>query len=165
MAKIDRYYFGSNLETDYNDFLNVSEVVGGPDGINLPGDVMVVQALLLFMGEFWRGFPDKECPAVTGAFNRPTREAIKKYQRIHNRDRIKTLGRLVTDGRVSPARGRLNFGGGHYTWTIVTLNFWACIAAKASPVDDEMGYVNEILERWPQLRGALHLPLDESPAA
>lgn len=160
MAKVDRYYFGSNLEEDYDDFLNVSEVVGGPDGINLPGDVMVVQALLYFLGEFWRGFPDRECPSVTGAFDTPTREAIKKYQRLHNRDRIKALGRLVPDGRISPAKGKLLFGGGNYTWTIVTLNFWARIAAKAPVEENEMGYVNEILERWPQVREALHLPLD-----
>jgi hypothetical protein len=158
MAKVDRYYFGSNPEEDYEDFLNVSEVVGGPDGINLPDDVMVVQALLRFLGEFWRGFPDKECPGITGAFDNMTRDAIKKYQKVHNRDRSKALGRLVQDGRVSPARGRFVFGGGKFTWTIVSLNFWARIAAKSSPVDEKMGYVNEILDRWPEVRWALHLP-------
>lgn len=160
MAKVDRYYFGSNLDEDYNDFLNVSSVVGGPDGINHPDDVMVVQALLFYLGPFWRGFPDRECPAVTGSYDQPTREAIKKYQRLHNKERSKALGRLVPDGRISPARGRLLFGGGNYTWTIVTLNFWARIAGRSSDVDDELGYVNEILERWPQVRHALHLPLD-----
>lgn len=161
MAKVDRYYFGGNTEDGYDDFLNVEEVVGGPDGINMPDDVMVVQALLGFLGKFWRGFPDSECPAVTGTFDRTTREAIKKYQRLHNRDRSKALGRLVQDGRISPAKSRFVFGGGQYTWTIITLNFWARIAAK-TPVEEEngMGYVNEILERWPQVREALHLPLD-----
>ncbi len=160
MAKVDRFYFGNNGKGPYDDFLNVSEVVGGPDGINLPGDVMVVQALLLFLGEFWRGFPDHECSPVTGSLNDMTRAAIKKYQKLHNKYRIKALGRLVPDGRVSPARGeRLSFGGGGFTWTIITLNFWARIAAKTPVEENEMGYVDEILERWPQLRSALHLPL------
>src|SRR5918992_2568079 len=126
MARVDRFYFGNSPEGPYDDFLNVSQVVGGPDGLNLPGDVMVVQALLLFLGDFWRGFPERECAPVTGSFDTVTRNAIKKYQKLHNKERSKALGRLVPDGRISPARGnRLLFGGGNYTWTIITLNFWA----------------------------------------
>lgn len=156
MATIDRYYYGPIT----HEFLNVTEVVGGRDGINLAEDVMIVQALLRFLKDFYRGFPESECPPITGGLDSMTRAAIEKYQKISNKERIKALGRLVQDGRVSPARGdSFVFGGGNFTWTILSLNFWARLSANSGPGDDR-GYMREMFERWDVLRNGVSLSLD-----
>lgn len=149
MASIEEYKFGGEEFS----FLNVSAPVGSRDAINHPDDVIVVQALLLYLPQHWRGVSDFDCPVVTGSFDKATANAIKEYQRNANRSNNKY--RLVEDGRVSPANGKFAFGRSQYMWTILSLNNQAAGVALLNGRSGEMGYMHHMFEFLPQLKAAV----------
>ena len=155
MARMYHYYRDPKNDLDVWDFMNVSAVVG-PGGVNQPDDIIVVQALLRYLPADLRGVSDRDCPLITGAFDSPTRDAIEMYQRSYNL-RPNRKGRIIEDGRVSPAENRTLFGGGDYTWTIIRLNRDARKIGKLRGLNADVGYMDAIWERWPEVRAALHL--------
>lgn len=55
----------------------------GPKALNDNWDVMLVQAMLVFLWPSERGTPDHLCPHVTGVYDKPTARAIHNYQLRH----------------------------------------------------------------------------------
>ena len=153
------YYRDPKNDLDVWDFMNVSAVVG-PGGVNHPDDIIVVQALLRYLPADWRGVADKNCPLVTGAFDPATRSAIEMYQQGVNLRRGRDFGRIIEDGRVSPAENKYLYGGGDYMWTIISLNRDARKLGKQRGLNAEVGYMDAIWERWPEVRAALRLSND-----
>jgi len=156
MARIYQYYRTPNNDLDVWDFLNVSAVVGGKDGVNHPDDVMLVQALLRYLPPGLRGVWDQDCPLPNGTFNEITSNAIKQYQRNVNNRPGRDCGRIVEDGRVSPAESKYLFGGGAYMWTIINLNKDAVRVAKSRGFSKENSYMDDIYGLWPQVKQAVY---------
>lgn len=148
MPRLDKYRLGG----DEHVFANVTSVVG-PNGINYPADVMLVQALLAYLPPHWRGVPDKECPVVSGTFDNLTRNAIEQYQMAKNRE-PHNGPRVIEDGRVSPAIGKFSFGRNEYIWTIVCLNTEAS-AVSAMSEGLALGYIDKFAKTYSQLGAAL----------
>lgn len=148
MAKVDQYHVSSE---ECYDFLNVSTPVGMTNSVNHPDDVLVVQALLYYLDPNSRGVPDHESPEVTGAFDKMTARAIKKYQEHWNK-RWRGSYKVIEDGRISPARGKFVFGRSSFAWTITCLNSDARRIASESGLDPETGFINDIYEWFPQIK-------------
>jgi hypothetical protein len=155
MARISQFYTDPNDAEGIWDYLNVSAVVGGQDGVNHPDDVMLVQALLRYLPANVRGVADRECPLPNGTFDKATARAIRKYQEVTNKN-YEGRSRLIPDGRVSPGQGKLLFGRGAYIWTIITLNLDAEKFARTRGFTKECAYMDDIFQLWPQVKSAIY---------
>lgn len=151
MPRLEKYKLGGE---EYI-FANVSEVVG-PGGINYSVDVMLVQALLVYLPPAWRGVSDMACPIVTGSLDNATGNAISEYQKAKNREPHNRY-RIVPDGRVSPAKGKYVFGRSQYLWTIMSLNNDAGVVAMLRGIGPS-GYIENFLYSWTELEMALTMP-------
>ena len=153
MAKIEQYRFSRGDET--SDFINLTAAVGCNRAENHPDDVTVVQALLLYLDPSKRGFAKGTGPEwPNGTFDEPTRWAIEQYQK-HVNGRKAKLGRIIEDGRISPARGKYAFGRNAYMWTIASLNFDALETALIAGHLE--GYVQRLCRMFSEVRGALKI--------
>jgi uncharacterized membrane protein len=100
-------------------FFNVDGVVGAAPAQNLREDVLLVQ---FFFSVIAKNVTEPAAKAVlgavkvTGVIDAPTIAAIKDIQERHKKN---NPGAIV-DGRMSPAKGGYNYGGGH--WAITRLN-------------------------------------------
>lgn len=151
MAKIEN--FPAPVGLDPIEIINLSAAVGSTGAVNHPNDVMVVQALLLYLNPYKRGFGMHEGPEwPTGTFDKATAWAIKKYQAHVNHSRKNRL-RLIEDGRISPAQGKFAFGRGAYIWTIAMLNMDALENALLAGHDQ--GHIEYICRRYPEIKAML----------
>ena len=153
MAKLEHYRYKPTDEP--NEFINVSAAVGRTHAENHPDDVKVVQALLIYLDPYKRGFAKNQGPEwPTGVFDDATHWAIREYQRHVNR-RPHQRFRVIEDERVSPALGKYAFGRSAYIWTITSLNYDALemslLAGHAG------GYVNSICRRFSEVKAALKI--------
>jgi len=131
--------------------LNISETVG-VNGSNKAGDVMLIQAMLQYIAEGLTpqriGLDSKDdLPVVSGAFDAPTENAIKRYQMLRV---LALLQQTGFAGLIHPAsyKGRnirLMTGGNFRFMTITLLHF---DAQEAFPGVD---YTKEITRKIPQL--------------
>ncbi|MEW6128084.1 MAG: peptidoglycan-binding domain-containing protein [Acidobacteriota bacterium] len=151
MAKIDKLPAPVGIAP--MEILNLSAAVGSSAAVNHPDDVMVVQALLIYLNPHQRGFGINEGPEwPTGTFDKATAWAIKKYQVHANRLRKNGL-RLIEDGRISPAQGKFAFGRSAYIWTIAALNFDALETALLS--GHNQGHIEYLCRRFPEIKAML----------
>src|SRR5262245_54994916 len=129
--------------------INVSDVVGSKKSANLTDDVMVVQGLLAFIYSF-PAFAQKSIPipVPTGTFDKHTGDLILDYQHRSNLLNVRNHSRLrvLEDGRVSPARGKSEWGH-NMLWTIISMNFQGGLFAAAT---GETSLLAALLKRFPQ---------------
>lgn len=157
MAKIAQFQYRNS--DDYQDYMNVTAVVGRNNAVNHPDDVLIIQALLAYMDPERSGLAPGEYPAVTGTFDPLTAKAILKYQEIYNnRGNRRSHYKVIKDGRVSPALGKFAYGRSTYVWTIIGLNLDARETGARLGSDKDVGYINDICEIWPQVKVALKIP-------
>lgn len=103
-------------------FYNLDGAVGAPPASNKTEDVLLVQFAFSIIGKQPDPHTAPELTAaaktlrVTGTIDATTINAIRVHQQCTKRNRP---GQVI-DGRVSPAKGGYNFGGG--IWTICYLN-------------------------------------------
>ncbi len=107
------YVYGVESWTE----INVTSSVG-VGGVNSTQDVLVVQALLKYVGEKISYFRNENLPRPTGVMDKKTQHLIKKYQQYVRR--VKKVG-LSVDGRIDPSKG-LYVPGKKLQWTIGQLN-------------------------------------------
>jgi hypothetical protein len=134
--------------------INVSAPVGR-GGVNLPEDVMAVQALFKYVLEKGEAFRGEPLPEPTGTFDRVTARTIKKYQRMAKRN-YGSLGNIHVDGRIDPAKGSSCLPGSNKRYTIILINAEADLRYNCYP--DRVGrpgFVNDICARYPQVKRAL----------
>ncbi len=151
MAKIEQFRWKPTDEAD--EFINLTAAVGATHAENHPDDVTVIQALLMYLDPSKRGFAKDKGPEWPhGTFDDATRWAIGVYQK-HVNSRPSKQGRIIEDGRISPARGKYAFGRDTYMWTIASLNFDALEMALFS--GHWHGYVAQLCRMYSEVRGAL----------
>ena len=161
MAKMDVLYPNEDRSLRGGYYLNVTAVVGR-NGVNLPSDVVLVQALLAYLPDEWRGFPATKCPVVTGSFDSVTRAAIELYQKHHTPPpgrkillRCPTFGPMTPDGRVSTARdGDYRYGSRSQIWTITSLNLHARLVGANRDED----YIQEIIAQHSVIKNDILTP-------
>lgn len=131
--------------------INVSASVG-KNAVNLKDDVIVVQALLKYVFETGDFFKGVVLPEPTGTMDKTTAWVIKRYQQLAKKN-YGSLGNVVADGRISPAKGG-RVPGKNNRYTIVLLNDEAelkYIQQRRVPG----GFVNDICDRFPQVEAVL----------
>lgn len=107
---------GGNGEGGYN-FLNVSASVGN-GGINLSGDVLLVQAFFCEVLPYLYGVPGEKIPYPSGTYDRNTAYLILKYQEMSSLSR---KVKIWKDGLINKAVGP-TVPGKKRVWTITYLN-------------------------------------------
>jgi hypothetical protein len=141
MAKIDII--------DGDNYINVHAPVGPYAALNQPDDVRVVQALLKFINMGRKSWSEATVPEPDGTYTKRLGALIEDYQRQNNK--IKEKPQVAIDQRVSPARGKAQYGY-RQVWTIIAMNNDAAMVAAALGLGD---YIDEICSRWPQVKEAL----------
>ncbi len=145
MARIEKDEFGE-------DFFNVDLAVGHQPANNYTNDIIIVQALLKYINEGAKWFPDSKLPVPNGTLGN-LGQIVWEYQgRVRKLSRVNGYW-IAQDGRVSPTKGgKHSFpGGGRYT--IMQLNGHAAMVAIA--LGHTHYYIEEIFNRWKVVRYAL----------
>ena len=161
MAKMEVFYLNEDRSLRGSYYLNVTAVVGS-NGVNLPSDVALVQALLAYLPDEWRGFPATKCPVITGSLDSVTRAAIEQYQKHHTPppgskvlQPYVTFGPMSPDGRVSPAKnGNYRYGSRSQIWTIVSLNLHAQLIGNRRGED----YMQDIIAQHSIIKNDILTP-------
>jgi len=151
----------ANIEMFYGrDLINVTASVG-VGGVNLKGDVMVVQAMLKYALEEKPYFRKLKFPEPTGAVCDDTKVLIKEYQRYLRKK--ENVG-VSVDGVIDRAVGEKPFGR-RGQWTIHCLN--SDVLVKRLLYGGEGSEIQDLCRKYPQLHsvlddvpvGTLNLPL------
>jgi hypothetical protein len=100
-----------------HDFLNVSASVG-KGGVNLCGDVLLVQAFFCEVLPYLYGIPSEKIPYPTGNYDKNTAYLILKYQEMSTTVRHVKVWK---DGLINRATGS-TVPGKKRVWTITYLN-------------------------------------------
>jgi hypothetical protein len=146
MAKIETFFGDRKL-------LNVTASVG-ENGVNLKGDVMVVQAMLKYALEEIPYFRKFKFPEPTGAIDDDTKLLIKGFQRfLRKQDDL----RVAVDGVIDRAIGEKPFGK-RLTWTILSLNAQV-LEMRLLRGGGGGSEIQDLCRRYPQLYSVL----DDAP--
>ncbi|HEY8560248.1 MAG TPA: hypothetical protein VIL74_07715 [Pyrinomonadaceae bacterium] len=141
MARIEYFYRDRNV-------INLTASVG-KNGVNLKGDVMVVQAMLKYALAENSYFRDCKFPEPTGAMNDETLRLIEKYQKFLRR---KDKTDVAVDGLIDRAVGEKP-NGRRGQWTILCLNSHVLVARLLG--GGEGNEIQDLCRRYPQLKAVL----------
>jgi hypothetical protein len=114
-------------------YFNISETVG-IDGVNLPDDVYLVQALLreLYLNSM-RSSPLAIAPIPTGVFNNATAQAIEMYKQVTNKmskkyplhknpfGALEGVSKLYYKKHINPIQGSIFAFGTNHRWAIAQM--------------------------------------------
>ena len=154
MAAIETIADGKDIEQ----MINVGAKVG-TGKTNLWGDVIVVQALLLYYKsryDFAYGWEVTPSGRPDGSHTAQLDRVVKAYQRHINRT---TQARLTEDGLISKSKGTAEWKPGK-RWTIVQLNYSCNYAYRADPSSTGTDYIVDVRAKYPEVDWALAaLPL------
>ena len=145
MARIENFFGGRQL-------INLTASVG-KNGVNLKGDVMVVQAMLKYSVAEHPYFRRYKFPEPTGAMNDETKHLIERYQKfLRRKDKID----VAVDGVIDRAIGEKP-SGRRGQWVILCLNTQVLVARLLG--GGEGSEIQDLCRRYPQL----HTALDDVP--
>ncbi len=144
----------ANVETFFGNrqMINLTASVG-ENGVNLKGDVMVVQAMLWYAVRDNPLFQNHKLPAVTGAMNNETKILIRDFQRFLRRIDKQSV---AVDGLIDRAVGDKPCGK-RGKWTILCLNDHVQYARLLS--GGKGNEYEDLCRYFPQL----HTVLDDIP--
>ena len=143
------------IETFKNrQMINLTASVG-EKGVNIKGDVMVVQAMLRYAVRDNPLFSRHKMPGVTGAIDNETKKLITDFQRF-----LRSIdeGDVAVDGLINRAVGKKPFGR-RRDWTIICLNDQILKARLLSGGSGGENEYEDMCRQFPQLRTVL----DELP--
>ncbi|MBS1795255.1 MAG: hypothetical protein JSS81_24100 [Acidobacteria bacterium] len=141
------------IETIENrEYANVGAPVGAMRALNNPDDVMIVQALMMTIALHCEWFDVRMLSAPYGTFDEKTAKGITRFQNYAQRELYGRRMFIAQDGRVSPARGRKQWGT-NCLWTIIALNDVAAFYLEQSGI--AVSPVEYITAAYEQVRQAL----------
>lgn len=135
---------------DEENYINVTEAVGPYAASNQLDNVMVVQALLKFINMGSKTWPEATVSEPDGTYTPRLATLIVDFQRQSNQASRGTL-QYAVDGRVSPAKGKSQYGY-RQVWTIIALNDRASMIATALGLGN---HIDAICSRWSQVKKVL----------
>lgn len=130
-------------ETSDN-FLNVSASVG-KNGVNLSGDVFLIQAFFCEVLPYLYGIPAENIPYPTGTYDNKTANLILQYQ---EKSSLSRKVKVWKDGLIDRAKGP-TVPGKKRVWTITYLNedFYYIHLSRGYEGD----YVSWLIGKYPEL--------------
>lgn len=129
--------------------IDVSNSVGR-GGVNSKGDVMVVQALLIYSVSNFIDMRGCSFTQPNGTIDSDTMKNIKRFQQYLRR-RLKAP--ISVDGRIDPSNGKLQIPGKRLSYTICALNAEA--AGHHIMFGGGDNYISEICGKYPQVASAI----------